>query len=254
MPIPSSVPPAPREPSALARRLVFRYQGSQFVLLLIGVIFLAMGVPMGAAFCWSLPVDLTIAATAKQHTGTVVSAKTNYNARVNGRHPVDVRYTYAFDGAQFEGSSDMLGDEYAALQPGSTIDLEVAASHPSWSRVAGGTYGFFGYFGAFTLIFPVVGGVLAFFAVRSNRREIRAFREGRPVTAKVTYAGLDYTTKLNGRHPFKLAWEFRADGSTLYTGSISSMREEDLRPLVGEGEVVVLFDPEDPSVNTLYVP
>ncbi|HEY3448710.1 MAG TPA: DUF3592 domain-containing protein [Myxococcales bacterium] len=265
MPIPSSaltggvptlttVPPAPREPSPVARRLVYGYQGSQFVMLLVGVIFLVIGLAFTGVFCWSLPIDLAIEATGKAYSGVVTKAEPNYHAEVNGEHPIEVSYTYSFDGAQFEGSSSMLGQEYLQLQPGSTIDLEVADARPQWSRVKGGTYGFFGYFGAFTLLFPIIGGLFAFLAVRSNRREIRAYREGRPVMARVTYAGLDHSTRLNNRHPFKISWEFKVNGSASYTGSISSMREEDLHAFATAGEIVVLYDPEDPGINTLYVP
>ena len=265
MPIPSSalgggvptlstVPPAPREPSPVARRLVFGYQGSQFVMLLIGVIFLVIGLILSGVFCWSLPIDLTIAATGKPHPGLVTKAETNYHAEVNGEHPIEVSYTYSFDGAEFSGSSSMLGQQYLELQPGSTIDLEVAGAKPQWSRVKGGTYGFFGYFGAFVLLFPILGGVFTFLSIRSNRREIRAFREGRPVVARVTYAGLDHSTTMNNKHPFKISWEFQADGSRSFTGSISSMREEDLAAFASAGEIVVLYDPEDPGINTLYVP
>ncbi|MGC4120113.1 MAG: DUF3592 domain-containing protein [Myxococcales bacterium] len=145
MPIPSSafasgipslasVPPAPREPSATARRLVFGYQGSQLVMAIVGGVFLFVGVLFVGIFAWSVPVDLTLLATGKPYSATVASAEVNTHAEINDEHPVDVRYTYSFDGAQFEGSTSMVGDAYRELQPGSTIEIEVAGARPQWSR------------------------------------------------------------------------------------------------------------------------
>src|SRR5260370_3037853 len=56
------VPPAPREPSPRARELIFRYQGSQRAMLLVGAIFAAVGVVFAVIFCWGLPGHLAIAA------------------------------------------------------------------------------------------------------------------------------------------------------------------------------------------------
>src|SRR5260370_37010204 len=56
------VPPAPREPSPRARELIFRYQGSQRAMLLVGAIFAAVGGGFAVIFCWGPPGDLALAA------------------------------------------------------------------------------------------------------------------------------------------------------------------------------------------------
>jgi hypothetical protein len=50
----AEVPLAPRTPSKRAREIIFRYQGSQKVMLLLGGIFLVVGVIMTTVFCWGL--------------------------------------------------------------------------------------------------------------------------------------------------------------------------------------------------------
>ena len=110
----------------------------------------------------------------------------------------------------------------------------------------------FGYGGLFVLLFPVLGLVLAFFAVRSNRREIRAFVHGEPARAKVVFFGPDRSVQINGRNPFRLAWEFRV-AERIFSGSLSSMSMLALEDLGKAEEIVVLYDPADPEVNTVWV-
>ena len=102
------------------------------------------------------------------------------------------------------------------------------------------------------LLFPAVGLGLAGAAVRSRRRAVRAFTIGQPALARVTYAGKDASTEINGRNPFKLAWEFEVDGRT-YPGDLSTMEKHSLGGLETMKEVVVLYDPAEPGANTLWV-
>lgn len=248
----STIPSPPREPSERARRLIFAYQGGQFVLLLVGGIFLAIGLLLSTIFCWGIPVDLTIALDGQKLQGEVVSAEPDLSTTINGVHPTLVRFTYRAGGERMAGSTSLMGEEVRQLVAGAPIALEVARGRPAWSRVAGGTWGFFGYWGAFTLFFPLLGGLLVGFAVRSNRREIRAFRFGSPTMARVVFAGPDRSTTVNGRHPFKLDWEFKLD-EQVYGGSISSMKVLELEEFAERKELPVLFDPANPEINTLYV-
>ena len=64
-----AVPPAPREPSPRARELIFRYQGSQKVLLLVGAIFLAIGVLLSVPMNWGLPSDLALSVGGRPSRG-----------------------------------------------------------------------------------------------------------------------------------------------------------------------------------------
>src|SRR5262245_22492439 len=55
-----AIPPAPREPSPRARKLVFGYQGAQGARLLIGLIFTGIGLLITTVFGWGMPTDLGI--------------------------------------------------------------------------------------------------------------------------------------------------------------------------------------------------
>jgi hypothetical protein len=255
LPTLSSVPPPPRQPSRRARRVIYKYTGSQFVLLLVGVIFLIVGVGLAVPFCWGIPSEIAISLSKRVVAGRVLrTGRAGYT--VNDETPTRIWYRYEVDGRAYEASSDTLdaaglglaGPELAQ----SEVRVEAASFHPAFSRIAGASGSFFGYFGLFTLIFPILGGALTFFAVRSNRREIFAYVNGVPATARVVFVGDDTSTTINGRHPMKIEWEFRV-GSEVYSGSISSMRVLELEEFLEAKEVVVLHDPERPEINTLFV-
>ena len=110
-----------------------------------------------------------------------------------------------------------------------------------------------GWFALFLLVFVLVGLLLLVSAVRSNRREIRAFKHGRATVGRVTRFGPDTSVKVNGRHPTVLAWEFDVAGKA-YAGSLSHMDGGVLSPLVAGERVPVVYDERDPAANTIYVP
>jgi len=246
----NEVPPAPRTPSPEASHLVFGYRGSQGVMLIVGIGFLVLGLALSTIFCWGLPVDAAIAVSHQESWGTIVRAETDPKVKVNGRRPTQVRFKYEAGGTQWTGESESL-----SIRPGQSgpVQVEYATLNPAWGRLTGETYATFGYLGALSLLFPILGGLIAFSAVRSNRREIRAFTRGVPALARVTFRGLDHSTKVNGRHPFLMRWEFMTDKG-VYKGSISSLKLVDVKAFGEADQIVVLYDPADPKANTVFVP
>ena len=251
-PEPSPVPPAPRRPSQAARRLIYGYGGSQGVTLLVGAALLVIGVPFVAIFGWGVWRDLAIDLGTGRADGTVLAARLNRNVKINGRHPTEVRFRYQVDGRALEAETDLMDPDLPEAPTGSRIAVEYARGRPEYARLAGGTASTFGYPGLMALLFPLVGAALAVRAVRSNRREIRAFVHGRPILAEVVYFGEDPTTRVNGRHPYLLRWRFEVAG-VAYQGSLSSMDAGALEPLGQRGRVTALYLPEDPSANTLWI-
>jgi hypothetical protein len=246
------VPPAPRRPSPRARRLVLGYAGGQGIVRTVGIIFLAIGLLLSVPFAWGLPVDVAIALSPAETTGTVLDARVNRRATFDGVHPSTVRYEYEVDGVRWRGGYDAL---IAPPPSGGAITIEYSAALPGWSRIAGTRRTRFPWFVvAFVLFFPVFGAGMIVRSVRANRREVRAFTFGRPVLARVTFRGQDESTALNGRHPFMIRWEFRGPSGEVFEGSLTSMRLLELEAFGQADEVVVLYEPTDPRCNTLYVP
>lgn len=247
------VPRPPRAPTPLARDLIFAYQGTQAVLRIIGIIFLAIGIIFPAIFAGGVPVDIALSLAGSRVQGTAISAELNRNVKINGRRPMRITFRYEIDGRTYQGDSSTLDSQIiTAAYPGASIPIEALPWAPGWARIPGTTYSTFGYVGLFTLIFPAVGGGLLFAAVRSNRREIRAYRRGLPTQGLVVKKGYDTSTKINGRHPFEVVWELQVDGQT-YKGSLSHMNRELLERAIPSNEITVLYDPADPSANTVWI-
>jgi hypothetical protein len=223
-------------------------------MLLIGIIFSIVGSAVAIPLDWGLPGELALTLAHREVTAEVVSTSIDYNVRVNGQHPTRIHYRYRDNDVAYDGDSATRDRaRIAAAVPGAPITVEVARWHPAWSRIAGGSYSLMGLWGLLMLIMPALGITLTFFAVRSNRREIRAFEEGTPILARVSFAGPDTSTTINGRHPHKLVWEFQVDGE-VYSGSISCMSLLLIEDLMQKKEIPVLYDPLAPKVNTVWVP
>ena len=219
-------------------------------MLLVGIGFLVLGLALATVFCWGLPVDAAIGLSRQESWGTILRAETNASVKVSGRRPTRVRFQYEAGGTQWTGEANSF-----AVKPGQTgpVQVEYASLNPAWGRLTGETYATFGYLGALSLLFPALGALLALSAIRSNRREIRAFTIGLPALARVTFRGLDHSTKVNGRHPFLMRWEFMTDRG-VFKGSITSLKLVDIKAFGEADQIVVLYDPADPKANTIFVP
>jgi hypothetical protein len=247
---PLVVPPPPRAPSERARALVFRRQGVGFVLLLMGAIFVGVGGFIAVLFAHDFPADLAITARGRAAAGRVVSTVVDRHLRINNRHPTVITFDWDDERGRHEATSMTIdGDVVARAQPGSVVDLEVAGDR---GRVRGTTISPLGLYSFFLLIIPLVGIVLVAAASTSRRRRIRAFTIGRAIVARVTKRGLDYAVRINGRHPTMVCWEFSLEGRA-FKGKISSMKPELVEPLGQGDDILVLYDPDNPRINTCWV-
>ena len=249
-----NIPPAPREPSRRARRLIFAYVGTQKVLLLVGVLFLGVGLVLTIPICWGVPVDIAIAISHHEVQGTIRSARVDTSTTINDEHPTVLAFSYRVNDREYTGNcSTRNGEIIDAAQPGSAHPVQVAKLNAGWARLPGTTYSWIGYYGLIALLFPAIGAAILGFTIRSNRREIRAFRLGQPIMARVVSRGENISVSMNGRHPFMIAWEFKVNDE-IYSGSLSSMSLLAIEDLMNRDEVPVLYDPENPNINTVFVP
>lgn len=247
------MPPPPRTPSERARQIVFAYGGAQKAMLIIGVVFTLVGLCLGGLFGITVPFELQLDFGGPgQAVGVVQSAELDRSSRINGRHPTTITYAFELDGGRLEGSSTTIDERLQRLERGARVPIEYVAGSPSISRVKGTTYGFFGYFGLFPLIFALIGLPMALLARRANQREIRAFTHGEATLGNLLSFELNRSVRVNRRHPWELRWEFFVDDRR-FTGELSSLEPGLLDPFAVE-RPVVLFDPKDPAVNTLWIP
>ena len=85
------IPPAPREASPRARRLIFGYHGAQLVFLIVGGVFLAVGSILTTVFCWHLPGDIAISMSRRTTQGIVREAAIDPHLRINRRLATRIR-------------------------------------------------------------------------------------------------------------------------------------------------------------------
>jgi hypothetical protein len=99
---------------------------------------------------------------------------------------------------------------------------------------------------------PFLGiGITFWLSARlSVQQQIQAFTHGVPIQARVTFLGKNLSARKNRQHPFLLQWTFEAQGKT-FRGSYSSF--EDLSSFVSDEKVTVLYLPNKPQTNTLYI-
>lgn len=246
------VPPPPREPSARTLQLVHAYAGAQRVQLIIGVVFLLAGSVFSLIFCRGIGVDAALMFAGEPHTGVVVSSRLRTDIEINGANPHEVTFRFDYGGKPHTAMSTSTSDSFAELEPGDSVPIELLPSSPELARIKGATSSSFGLTAAFVLLFPVAGFILTVKVVLENQREIRAHRVGVPIMATVVSRGLDTSTSVNEKHPFTITWELLVNGKR-YTGKLSHMDESMLADLGLNGEIVVLYDPKNPRVNTAYI-
>lgn len=247
------VPPAPRKPSPFAKVLIHDYQGTQSALRTIGIVFLVIGIPLSIFICQGAMTDIALGLWGKPADATIMNTELLRHVEVNGRNPTEITYQYEIDGKRYEESSYTTNsDVVQTMGRGASVPIEILTSAPSWSRVRGTTSTQMGLGMLFFLLFPLVGAGMFGSAYLSNRREIRAFRDGTPTKGLIVKRGLNHSTEVNGKNPFEIVWEFQIDG-TNYKGKLSNMHAELLNRAFPEEEVTVLYDPRDPKINTVWI-
>lgn len=243
------VPPAPRRPSERARRLVHAFTGTQKAVLWVGLVLFVVGVGPAWWLGSGLFVDVGVALLGHTEQGTIVAVEDDLNIRINNRRPRRITFRLG----EHQGTSSTLDHERAAqFAPDAPCEVETVAGLPWMSRVKGTSANRGLWIGGLVALLPALGLLFATGAVRANRREVRAFTSGASTVGRVTSFGPDLSTRINGRHPFVLAFSFVVDGAT-YSGSLGNDDAAVLQELIVDGQVPVLYDPRDPSVNTLFV-
>lgn len=247
------VPKPPRKPTPLARELIYAYQGSQRVLRIIGLVLIGIIIPFVWSLVGGLPTDIVLSLTSNQAIGKVTGHHIVKYVKINDEHPLAVAYEYEISGQKYASESYTVhATAFESMAVGASIPIEVLPGAPSWSRASGATASKMGLSALVFFIFPMIGLGMIGWAARSNAREIRAFRDGKPVKGLVIRRGFDDKTEINGKHPYEIIWEFHVDG-TRYTGKLSNMKPEPLEKAIPSSEVTVLYDIHDPKVNTVWL-
>ncbi len=116
--------------------------------------------------------------------------------------------------------------------------------------VAGESAGF--YVVLIPMIHLIIGVGLLVFVVRRRRYRHRLYQHGVDAMAVVQGVGFNRRVRINGTHPYELAWSFDIDGHTFHD-TRSTMNDAILTLGVGD-RIWVLYDPEDPEESVEWPP
>lgn len=149
-------------------------------------------------------------------------------------------YQYSVAGRTFDGTSY---SNDSSLSPGENVDVEYTVDSPEKSHIVGQRHKMFSPGVAFVTIFPLIGFLLLFFAMRWGSRRTRLLRDG-VLTTGVLTAKRPTNMTVNNRRVFELDFEFTArDGRKCIAKARSSITDR----LEDERQELLLYDPEKPE-------
>lgn len=121
--------------------------------------------------------------------------------------------------------------------------------------------------GGLVVALASAGAVAAAYAFRQRASRIELFRRGRPAPVCAIWVEPVRSVEVAGRRPLALVWEFQVEDGAFYRGRLATFAawatpgidaeipsQHEYSDLLEPGKVVVLYDPQDPRQNTLYVP
>jgi len=103
----------------------------------------------------------------------------------------------------------------------------------------------------FALIFGGIGGTFFYLGVKQIKRARAVFGDGQVAAGRLREVHRDWSIKVNGRSPLQITYLFEVGGRR-YQGSGHSW-DEWLADAPKDAPVAVLYDPDDPKRNILYL-
>jgi hypothetical protein len=249
------ISPTPRTPSLYTKKLLFTYQGWAQIKLILGGALTLVGLPMFFLCAFVLSEEFSTWQGALGVEANLIYAEKDLAEASVGELRYEVRYQYQQDDKTYEGSASLSVSKGNEMFIGKPISIKASQTVPGASRLPG----IDAYSGPLILLL-VMGLPFSFFGLRfllttflEMRRRRKAYTYGTPITATVLSAGDDLNTSINYVHPFRVTWQFEVNGK-LYQGDFSSMNKAALAALVTSKALLVVYLPEQPTHNTLYLP
>ena len=239
MQIPSHFAPAPRRvPVSLALVNIFN-GATQIGWFVFG---------FGMIFFWLFAGNadysfITFRGDLARTTGKVTDVRET-GASENDSTVMANHYEYSVAGHRLTGTAYTTG---SAASPGEEVTVEYKPDNPARSRIPGMRTGHFGPFVFFVTLFPLIGGVIVYFATKSGFRRAHLLRNGVLATGKLVDKSPTNMT-VNDRRVYELTFEFTSrDGrrceAQCRTSDTARLEDEQIEPL--------LYDPENPKVAYL---
>lgn len=243
------LPPPRHLPPVVEARVRRKGRGQMLISLLIGGIFLLVGVILSLVFFpWRIADSLALQGDrAAVASGTVTLVETT-GYKVNSQRVREFHYTFTVGEEIKAGRCYFRGGNYA---PGCPIKVRYLPDRPEVNCAAGGTLDPTGNGGAFVAIFPTIGLFITGFGLvtglASLRLHRRLAREGFMGEGRVTRVERT-TVRINNQYRHRIAVEYDALGPqrmTYYAYGPDVARAEKL--MESNAVVHVLYDRNRPG-------
>ncbi len=100
------------------------------------------------------------------------------------------------------------------------------------------------------LAFLVTAGISLGWRYQEMKKVVGVLREGSPTQGRVTDVSENYSERINGRHPWRIGYEYQVDGSS-YAGKVSTLNAPGQQLQAGAA-VTVLYLPAEPARSSIY--
>lgn len=206
----------------------------------VGWLVFGFGMIFGWAFIGQADFSsITFRGPHAKSTGHVIDVGMT-GASVNKQSVMANRYEFSVAGTKYSGTSYSTG---SSRSRGDEVTVEYDEKNPERSRIEGMRRAQFGPGVMFVAIFPFVGAVIVFFAMRTGLRRNHVLRTG--LLASGTLLGREMTNvKINNRPVWELTFEFTARDGQRHE---AKARTTDTARLEDEAHEPLLYDPENPS-------
>jgi hypothetical protein len=98
--------------------------------------------------------------------------------------------------------------------------------------------------------FLAAGAIIFRQRFQKARMTVNVLREGQDVLGQITGMDMNYSVRVNGRHPWTIRYSFRLNGNN-YEGQVTTLNEPN--PTLKRGtEAYILYLPGTPENNALY--
>jgi hypothetical protein len=214
----------------------------------IGVLLLGIGTALAVS-------TATFQASAERTEGTVVALTERTSTSNSGRRSTAWYPTveYTVDGRRYSFESSG-GTNPPSYDEGDTVPVAYDPSDPSEAQIASFWSAYLApiILGGIGIVFAPLGTVLFVKGRKVQRQRKWLLEKGREVWAEIADVGVDFSMRINGRHPYVVhaTWHDGGTGRT-HVATSEHLREDPGPGLLGRTHVRVLYDPADPDRNLM---